>query len=143
MVGPAAHELPDLLVQQKRHTALQIPGEEMAQRHRHIRRMADHHHRPPAALGGHHRLASRIRAGEGIVHLVVAQAFGIQRPLMAHPAPHLIQLTPAQITAVDPELVIEPVAAAHDRARGQIPVEPQLTFLLLSCFCGIGAIEPS
>jgi hypothetical protein len=120
MVGPAAHELPDLLVQQKRHTALQIPREEMAQRHRHIRRMADHHHRPPAALGGHHRSPAGIRAYKGIMQLVI---------------PHAL--------AIEGQLVIEPVAAAHDGARGQIPVQPQLTLFLLSCFCGIGAIEPS
>jgi hypothetical protein len=54
-----------------------------------------------------------------------------------------MQLVIPHALAIEGQLVIEPVAAAHDGARGQIPVQPQLTLFLLSCFCGIGAIEPS
>ena len=79
---------------------------------------------------------------EGIVHLVVTQAFRIEGPLVAHTPPHLVQFSPAQIAAVDTQLVIEPMAAAHDRTGCQVPVEPERLFLLLGRCGGISTIEP-
>ena len=94
----------------------------MAERHRHVRWVADHHHRPLAVFHRHHRLASGIRAHKGVEHLVIPQAFRIEAPLVAHATAQLVQFSPAQITAVDSQLIVEPITAAQDRTRGQIPV---------------------
>jgi hypothetical protein len=44
---------------------------------------------------------------------------------MAEATPHPIQFGKTEITTIDPELVVEPMATADNRSGSQIPIETQ------------------
>ena len=86
----------------------------MAEGHGHIGGMAHHHHGTATAFHWHHRATSGIWAHKGVVHLVITEALGVKRSLMADPATHFVELSPAQIAAVDTQLIIQPGTATYD-----------------------------